>query len=324
VPVLDGLQWTRLNPESTREAADKEPGQADTVSEKRYESYCNDGQRAAGLLLRAIPHAFVPASGKPACVFHHTLYARELLYPDATRNGRFNDSLSHKVVMIGSSFAYSNDLVFSPIHERIPGVYLHAMALDNLLTGGPEYTKAVELGLKGDSEHVRALGLVFFGLLGVALVSVLKERFLEVREKRHAHARGPHRAEPMVDEATIATIGLATGATPGSSEALATYPAAQVQVVVQIAVEPARRPSSTWTDRALVKAKDACQWIFLKTMEIVLSLVIVGVLLYVGQAVLNVAYLSAVHVALFSLVSEWLEWNRKLVDWLHAPEEDMS
>jgi CHASE2 domain-containing sensor protein len=53
--------------------------------------------------------------------------------------------LEGRVVMIGLSLAGIHDMVESPVHGQIPGVYLHAMALDNLLTWSADYFK------RGDS-----------------------------------------------------------------------------------------------------------------------------------------------------------------------------
>lgn len=47
--------------------------------------------------------------------------------------------LTGRVVMIGLSLPGIHDIVDSPVHGQIPGVYLHAMALDNLLTWNASY-----------------------------------------------------------------------------------------------------------------------------------------------------------------------------------------
>lgn len=47
--------------------------------------------------------------------------------------------LAGRVVMIGLSLPGIHDIVDSPVHGQIPGVYLHAMALDNLLTWNANY-----------------------------------------------------------------------------------------------------------------------------------------------------------------------------------------
>jgi hypothetical protein len=231
--------------------------------------------------------------------------------------------------MIGGALANSNDIVFSPIHERVPGVYLHAMALDNLLSKGPDYTKAVELGFEFDDAHVRAFWLVLVGLLGVAIVSISKERLVESRkERRHVkHERAPtHNTPETVDETvTAARPEIARFESNGNPGALVLLDAASTQSAAQSthptsasslqSVRAARRAHGT------AKFRTALHWTCFKVCEIALSLAIVGALLYLGQAFFNVAYLTAVHVALFALVSEWLEWNKHLVDWLLAPEE---
>jgi len=44
-----------------------------------------------------------------------------------------------KIIFYGASFRGAEDLVWSPAHGRVPGVFQHAMALDNLLTLGDSY-----------------------------------------------------------------------------------------------------------------------------------------------------------------------------------------
>lgn len=69
--------------------------------------------------------------------------------------------LKGKFVLYGGAFLGTDDWLKSPVHGMIPGVYLHAMALDNLLVFGERYKRV--------SEHVfswTALGL----LLGDALI----------------------------------------------------------------------------------------------------------------------------------------------------------
>ncbi|MBH3430444.1 CHASE2 domain-containing protein [Pseudomonas alkylphenolica] len=52
--------------------------------------------------------------------------------------------LKGRVVMIGVSLNGIHDIVESPVHGQIPGVYLHAMALDNLLKWNGDYFKRAE------------------------------------------------------------------------------------------------------------------------------------------------------------------------------------
>ncbi len=57
-------------------------------------------------------------------------------------------SLSGRVVLYGFDLAGSSDVIRPPTHLMLPGVFLHAMALDNLLTWGEHY-KAPAIWLAG-------------------------------------------------------------------------------------------------------------------------------------------------------------------------------
>lgn len=46
--------------------------------------------------------------------------------------------LADRVVLVGTRLAALDDSIVSPVHQRIPGVYMHAMALDNLMTWGED------------------------------------------------------------------------------------------------------------------------------------------------------------------------------------------
>lgn len=47
--------------------------------------------------------------------------------------------LEDRIVLVGTHLDGLHDLVTSPVHGKLPGVYLHAMALDNLMTWGRDY-----------------------------------------------------------------------------------------------------------------------------------------------------------------------------------------
>ncbi len=77
--------------------------------------------------------------------------------------------LRDRLVLVGANITSTGDLVESPVHGQLPGVYLHAMALDNLINAGMDY----------DHEPANFPGLPFnwldlleLGLL--ALIAVLK------------------------------------------------------------------------------------------------------------------------------------------------------
>ena len=51
----------------------------------------------------------------------------------------WRELLSNKIVLLGANISGIPDIVDSPVHGQVPGVVLHGMALDNLLTLGPRY-----------------------------------------------------------------------------------------------------------------------------------------------------------------------------------------
>lgn len=93
---------------------------------------------------RLLP-AYLRASKKkeidepPVCVFHESIAVERLLSGNSSfeEARRLEQLLKGRAVLYGASF--NNDFVYSPIQGEIPGVYLHAMAADNLLTFGTEW-----------------------------------------------------------------------------------------------------------------------------------------------------------------------------------------
>lgn len=79
----------------------------------------------------------------PPCPFHAHVPLRMISDPHSDEEfEELHRSLNNKHVMIGAVVRGINDSVNSPIHTHIPGVYLHAMALDNLLTDYPNLKAA--------------------------------------------------------------------------------------------------------------------------------------------------------------------------------------
>lgn len=83
---------------------------------------------------------FLAMNVEPACPSHRHVPLVLVADPqtDATR-AWLQRNIQQKHVLIGASVAGISDTVQSPIHGDIPGVYLHAMALDNLLHFGADY-----------------------------------------------------------------------------------------------------------------------------------------------------------------------------------------
>lgn len=86
-----------------------------------------------------------------------------------------DEALAGKIVMIGADLKAVGDNAFSPLHGRLPGVHVHAMALDNLISFGGQYRA------NGDFEwhelwHSAANRFIFLSLLLTASAIVVWQR----------------------------------------------------------------------------------------------------------------------------------------------------
>lgn len=85
-----------------------------------------------------------PLAAKLACPYSRTLSVNHLLNSSGDRD--VAESLTGKTVLYGADFRLTGDRVNSPVYAEMPGVYLHAMAYDNLVTFGPHYKRARRAG----------------------------------------------------------------------------------------------------------------------------------------------------------------------------------
>ena len=96
----------------------------------------------------------LPDSQRVRCPYTVTVLEHEL------DDERIAALLHDRVVLVGTQIQAMEDLTQSPVHGALPGVYLHAMALDNLMTWGDQHPY-----------RSASLGLVFALVVG-AVVSV--------------------------------------------------------------------------------------------------------------------------------------------------------
>lgn len=81
---------------------------------------------------------------KPICPYSRVLAMSDLKAQSDADEQRLHQMLDGRYLMIGASINGANDLINSPVHGTIPGVFMHAMALDNLLTYNGQYKRALE------------------------------------------------------------------------------------------------------------------------------------------------------------------------------------
>jgi CHASE2 domain-containing sensor protein len=91
--------------------ANAEKEAKDTPSNDESEKfYCDASQSGFWQLLRAELHAALPPQGLPLCVFHRTVHAWDIENMSAAEEDK---AFANRVVMIGTSIKYSNDIVTS-------------------------------------------------------------------------------------------------------------------------------------------------------------------------------------------------------------------
>lgn len=86
---------------------------------------------------------------KPVCLSHQILFWDEVVAmarseEDSVRQ-QLKSLLAGKLVLVGGQIEGVYDFAESPVHGTVPGVMMHAMALDNLLNYGPEYLRNSDL-----------------------------------------------------------------------------------------------------------------------------------------------------------------------------------
>ncbi len=113
------------------------------------------------------------------CPPHLTVSAHEFLADDT---GLMGAVLHNRYVFYGGNFVMADDLIRPPTHNAIPGVYAHAMVLDNLLQG---QTKNVE----SRWSNVLALVLTLSAIVVAAMCSAVTWAGIErVASKDDGHA----------------------------------------------------------------------------------------------------------------------------------------
>jgi CHASE2 domain-containing sensor protein len=69
--------------------------------------------------------------------YHSVISANDLL--DGGLRSKLTPLLKDRIVIYGADIPLEKDYVYSPVHGLIPGVFIHAMAIDNLLTFGDRF-----------------------------------------------------------------------------------------------------------------------------------------------------------------------------------------
>ncbi|MEG1769786.1 MAG: CHASE2 domain-containing protein [Comamonas sp.] len=140
--------------------------------------HCVPGERRwSSLVPGLLRQLWEDAPAGPLCPYHRTLTFSEVAELDETALAA---QVSGKYLFVGAQAAGYNDFAQSPVHGRVPGVHMHAMALDNFLTYGNDYKQSAEWSLPPPKE------LLLPGLAAIAAVFIvhLGWNFVRARLRR--------------------------------------------------------------------------------------------------------------------------------------------
>ncbi len=124
----------------------------------------------AGVAVSMITYLYHGLLGRPeraraTCAYHATLYANELIAVlkrgTPEQRARLRRAVEGRIVLYGLALEGLHDTVPTPVHGRLPGVYLHAMALDNLISLGHGYIRATD-------DFIEWLSMALWAVLALA------------------------------------------------------------------------------------------------------------------------------------------------------------
>jgi CHASE2 domain-containing sensor protein len=99
-------------------------------------------ERAAGGLFRAaLSDDSKLDTAESLCVYSDTVSAGQILNPQQQDEEVMRNLIKDRVILIGAGHSFTPDYHTIPHVGRVPGVFIHAMATDNLITDQDGYTR---------------------------------------------------------------------------------------------------------------------------------------------------------------------------------------
>jgi hypothetical protein len=244
--------------------------------ENTSEAYCREFQGIRELTPGGLRKFSLDDDEKPLCVFHDTMLAQDLSTNSAEEEALVDKQIRGKTVMIGVARAESRDLVLTPLHGYIPGVYLHAMALDNLLTYGANYPEEISLHFANNKSQWK---LLFFLVAAIFLSDVIKTAIEKSREK----------LKGKLDRKVNKAFHAAHNARPKRYRWI--------------------RLGSIQTGYVVAKVLEHLLVALLVTAA-------TGAMASLGSQVFHIGFISTFSIAMFVVAAEWLDIKKKLFEHL--------
>jgi len=292
-PANYGLRWLAAeNKES------KEDKQAHEESGGRL--YCRQDFGVLELAPAIVKNWLHHDAEKPVCVYHETLYAGDFATNSEEEEAALKRLLEGRVVMVGAALSGGGDRILSPLHGRIPGVYLHAMALDNLLTFGHRYPRDVHLEWGTTSGHIKLYLFLCVSLLcGLVIPKAVHALWTRSRPT-HWHRRVDHLRERWHHWWRPMTHCL-FGPEPKPKDKDARVTLRQAPTRKEKCVQIARGCARTFAELLWVVAKLA------------MAMAVVCLFVVIGQYCFSIGLMSTVDIVFFTFAAEWFELNEKLL-----------
>ncbi len=145
--------------------------------------HCRPGVPDRWQLVPGVLRQLWDADRLPLCPYHQTLSMAQLATLSEPELAPY---LAGRYVLVGANVPGFNDFADSPVHRVTPGIYMHAMALDNLLTYAGDYK------LNAEWTMPPSWALVKPGLLAILVVFGVHLAWdrLQARLTRWFRARG--------------------------------------------------------------------------------------------------------------------------------------
>lgn len=266
---------------------------------RRFGEWCRFAGSVAEELIPPGLRALHAGEGvlKPICPYSRSLTVSELKPQTEEDEARLHALLNGKFVIMGAAISGTNDMITSPVHGPIPGVFMHAMALDNLLTYNGHYKRALEWQLPP------AWPLFWMGLVVVLTAHAL-----------HMAVWQPLRKRTLACQKRIAER------CPDSRQIFfSTSELSELE-----SKTPFKKPYSAGFLRQMAaKLARLVGLVVLRVARIFVSSVVIMGLVVWMQKWFDIGTLPIVDLALMALVAEWLGWTAHVLDFFpwrnHTP-----
>ena len=224
---------------------------------------------------------------KPICPYTQSLNLSTLRPQSEEDEARLHRAIDGKFVMLGAAISGMNDTVTSPVHGAIPGVFMHAMALDNLLTYNGHYKRALEWEMPPE------WSLFWMGIIVVLAAHLLRvlvwerlKKWLQERRTSQAQSR------PQTRYFLYSTSELA-------------------ELEKETPVKKQHRPG--FVRLLSLKVFRLVLLILFRLVRIFITAVLIMWMVLLVQKWSDIGTLPIVDLALMALVAEWLGWSNAVL-----------